>query len=209
MTQASSVGVESSSSSLIVPDSAAAKFDRGFKTRAENLAASYREALGLRRVAPLPPRELANHLGVIVITPSDLSDLPLDSLEYLLSEEGNEWSAAAVKACGLDLIVINTTHNPLRQANDIMHELSHIILMHEPVQVVISAESGVGLRGFNVKQEAEANWLAASLLLPRESLVYCLKQKMDKTEISAHHGVSEELVRYRINVTGASRQYKN
>lgn len=196
---------ESPSSSLIITDAEAAKFERGFKTRSENLAASLRETLNVKRVDPLPPRSLADHLGVFVLLPGDL-DLPPESHDYLLSPEGNEWSAAAVRACDMNFIVINPTHTLARQSNDMMHELAHILLRHEPAQVVISHETGVGLRGFNVRQEAEANWLAASLLLPREALVYCLKQKMDHSQICERFQVSPELTRYRINVTGAARQ---
>lgn len=200
--------VDFGSSSLIISDIDVAKFERGFKSRSENLAASLREALKLTRVAPLPPRLLAKHLDVLILEPGDL-DLPPESLRYLLSPEGDEWSAAAVRAHDMNFIVINPTHPPGRQSNDLMHELSHLLLRHEPAQIFISQETGVGLRSFNGKQEAEANWLAASLLLPREALVYCLRRGMDRAAISEHYNVSQELVRYRINVTGAAKQSFN
>lgn len=56
------------------------------------------------------------------------------------------------------------------------------------------------------EQEEEANWLAGCLLLPRPLLIRCLLRRMDEAAIAASCKVSEEMVTYRINVTGVKRQ---
>ncbi len=183
------------------------RFERGFKTWAENTAVSIRARLGAKQSDPLVPLRLAEHLGVRVWTPSNVPGLSEVSLNYLTSPEGDEWSALAVRVGRKDVVVLNSTHSPARQNSDLTHELAHLIRQHEPAQIMISEETGIGLRSFNELQEAEANWLAGCLLLPRPALSYSVARKIGRESICEHFGVSEELLRYRLNVTGVGRQF--
>jgi hypothetical protein len=194
--------------SLQVSDSQAARFERGFKTWAENTSGSVRGRLGLTSTDPLPPAVLANDLGVQIWTPSDVPALPQESLEYLVSPEGNEWSAVSVYVGPVGVIVVNPTHSTARQASDLMHELSHLIRGHQPSQIHHLLDgSQVSLRTFNPLQEAEADWLAGCLLLPRDALKYCMARKLSASQACGLYGVSTDLYRYRVNITGVNRQF--
>lgn len=194
--------------SLQVGDSQAARFERGFKTWAENTATSVRGRLHLGGTDPLLPDALANHLGVRIWTPSDVPGLSQESLKYLVSPAGDEWSAVSVYVGTTGVIVINPTHSTARQASDVMHELSHLIRGHQPSQIFhLFDGSQVSLRTFNDLQEAEADWLAGCLLLPRVALAYCTAKRLSSYEACQQYGVSSDLYRYRVNITGVNRQF--
>jgi Zn-dependent peptidase ImmA (M78 family) len=64
------------------------------------------------------------------------------------------------------------------------------------------------MRSFNAKQEEEANWLAWCLLLPREALVSSLKRRLSVPDIADSFGVSQTLVKFRVQMTGARTQIR-
>jgi Zn-dependent peptidase ImmA (M78 family) len=63
------------------------------------------------------------------------------------------------------------------------------------------------LNTYNRDQEDEANWMAGCLLLPREALAVAMKQRVDFEITAKKYGVSREMLRWRINVTGVQRQF--
>jgi len=192
---------------LDVSEKQAVRFERGFKTWSENTAVSVRDRLGLRNVDPISPVNLANYLGVHLWTLSDVPGLPAASLAHLSSSEGDEWSAVTVRISQVDVIVVNSTHTAARQASDLAHELAHLIRQHKPAQVFIVEQTSIGIRTFDPLQEAEANWLAGCLLLPRIALAHYASRGMSRVDLGEHYGVSDELVRYRLNVTGIGKQF--
>lgn len=180
-------------------------FPRGFKARCENLAIQYRGHLGVAETAPLCPYQLANYLGVSIWLLEDVPGLSREAKRHLSSEEGNEWSAVAVRVSGQDIIVLNPSHNPGRQSNDLMHELSHIILDHQPSTMHFA--DGVGIRDFNKQQEDEADWLGACLLLPRPALAHH-HTKLSVEEAALLFKVSTVLYNYRLRITGVVKQFQ-
>jgi Zn-dependent peptidase ImmA (M78 family) len=66
----------------------------------------------------------------------------------------------------------------------------------------------MALRNFDDTQEAEANWLSGVLLLPRGVLAECTYKRLPKQQVIEHYGVSEDLYRYRMNVSGIQKQYR-
>jgi Zn-dependent peptidase ImmA (M78 family) len=183
-----------------------AMFIRGFKSRCENIAIQIRLNLGLKDSEPLSAFELAEYLGVWIWELDEIPNLPRETLKHLGSVDGDEWSAVAVQSGAQDVIVLNPTHSPARQSNDLMHELAHIILQHEPSQIVVSDTTGVGLRTFDKRQEAEADWLAACLLLPRSAVAFSHGRKMPIDKAADYFGVSKDLYRYRLRMTGVEKQ---
>jgi Zn-dependent peptidase ImmA (M78 family) len=137
---------------------------------------------------------------------AEVSGLPREARRHLASVDGDEWSAVAVRCGTQDIIVLNPTHSKARQSNDLMHELSHIILNHEPSQIVVSETTGVGLRTFDRRQEAEADWLAGCLLLPRPAVAVSHYRKMPVDSAAEFFGVSKDLYRYRLRMTGVEKQ---
>jgi hypothetical protein len=55
-------------------------------------------------------------------------------------------------------------------------------------------------------QEAEADWLGAAMLVPRESALEWMVQNGDLEGGARNFGVSVELLRWRVNHTGVVRQ---
>lgn len=181
---------------------------RGFRAKAENTATLVRTRLSLQRWDPLPPRDLAASLGVIVWKPEEVPELDAETLTHLTSSSGDEWSAVTIKIGSKDIIIFNSAHSPARQNSDLMHELAHIVLRHTPATVFISTDSDFGIRSYDPEQEAEAEWLAGCLLLPRAGLFNCQMKKLPPEEIISLYGVSRDLLCYRQNVTGITRQFK-
>jgi len=181
-------------------------FERGFKSWCENTSESIRVKMGLMPHSPLAALELAKKLDVEVWNLSEVPGLSASTSSFLSSEAGNEWSAVTVQANGRQIVVLNPRHSDARRSSTLMHELAHVIRQHPPAQAVTS-ESGFVIRVFEEKQEAEADWLAGTLLLPRAALAYCSSKRIPVPEILAAYNVSNALYGYRMRMTGVSRQF--
>ena len=106
--------------------------------------------------APVPASKIAKAKGARIY---------VDSLEGDLSGFLYRDKAQAV-------IGVNTSHSPARQNFTIAHELGHLLL-HDQEQLHVDHEFRVRLRSDASSQgtdeaEQEANFFAASLLMPRE-----------------------------------------
>lgn len=183
------------------------KFRRGFKKWADETAIRLRTELGLYAVSPICAFELCKHLKVSVFTPRDINGMTEDHLNELLGKGSDAWSAATVPLDNnSSLILHNPNHSEARQQSNLMHEIAHILCEHKiPKETIATGLSGF-LRNHNDQQENEAEWLGACLQLPRPALLWALKRNMTNTEIASHFNASEEMVRYRINITGVKTQ---
>ena len=179
---------------------------RGFKTWCENAAAGYRRSLNLDRNSALDPRLLAQHLNVIIWKTADVPGLDPIVLNHLTAVDPDSWSAVTLRLPEANLIVVNETHVIGRQNNSLAHELSHIILKHEPAQAFISADGMMMMAHYDKALEDEADCLAGTLLVPREALLQLIDQDFDARQLSKHFGVTVELIRMRRNLTGVDIQ---
>jgi len=100
------------------------------------------------------------------------------------------------------MIVYNPAHPPGRHANSIAHELAHVLLEHQPGCV----REGNGDRRWMASEEAEADWLAGTLLAPREGILQVMYELGGIKTAAVHFGISEALMRWRLNHTGVARQ---
>lgn len=185
------------------------KFKRGFKTWSDKKAVEYRTLLGLKDISPLCAFELCKHLQIPVYEPSQINGLTAEHQNELLGPNNSHWSAASIPVGENKYIIIhNPMHTEARQQSNLMHELAHIICEHK----VAIDKYNLGLSGFlrnhNPEQENEAEWLGSCLQLPRPALVWALRRKMNEQEIANHFNASNEMVRYRINITGVKNQQK-
>lgn len=174
---------------------------RGFKSLCESLAVSYRNKLGLSKKEPLCPRQLAKHLNVLVLSPKKIDNFSEEDMNVLLHEEQSSWSAVALSLNSRNAIIYNSSHALSRQSNDIMHELSHIILEHKPTGMH-SYEIGVVLRYYDKNQEEEADCLAATLLLPRDVLFDIKFSGTDLKTAAENYNISTSLLNMRLNTSG-------
>jgi hypothetical protein len=182
--------------------------DRGFKAWSERTARSIRQTLGIAPAGVLTVAQLAAHLDVELLTPSDLPGLPAEFLNQLLNVDPWGWSAVTVNSEDGCVVVYNPMKSAGRQASDIMHELAHVLLAHRPGTIILSQDGEMGMRSFDQKQEDEANWLAWALLLPREALMHARRTGLEAHEIAEKYGVTETLVRFRKSMTGVDRQLR-
>ena len=183
-----------------------ATLERGFKTWAERTASVVRRELGLSPTQALDPQRLAEYLGIRVVSPFDLPGLEADVLDQLLDQDPWGWSAATLQLGEKATVIYNPKKSKGRQASDLIHELAHVMLGHEPATVVFSEDGQMATRTFDQKQEDEANWLGWTLLLPREALMAARRVLMAKAQIAETYGVSERLVGYRLQMTGVDVQ---
>jgi hypothetical protein len=172
----------------------------GFKAHAERIASELRTELHLGPVAPLDPQCLAEHLCVPVLTLHDLAQAAPDDVRHLLGHRRDLFSAVTIYRGRRRLIVTNPAHAEARQTNSLCHELSHIVLDHEPEGPLLNVSSG---RDWDGTQEHEANWLAGWLLIPDAAAYRAARAQRTDDEIATAYGVSLALAMWRMRMTGA------
>lgn len=181
---------------------------RGFKTWAEKTASKYRNKLGLDETDPLCAWNLAKHLKIKVWTPEKIPGIPQNVVNVLLSEKKSSWSAATLVSVGTPLIILNSSHYSSRQSNDLMHEISHVILGHKPTRVDFYENNFFLINSYNAEIEEEADILARILLLPRVALVLITKSDMSQEEAIKKYKVSKELLNMALNLSGVNKQFQ-
>ena len=181
---------------------------RGFKSWCERAAVEYRQTLGVPLDAALNPRALAALLGVRVTTPEALPALPPASRKQLTEIDAESWSAVTVSQGDAKLVVLNSGHSKARQASSLAHELAHVILNHTTDQSRLSREGFLLRTTFDKEQEQEADWFAGCLLVPREGLLRMSWRNRSTAALATHFGVSEDLVMWRLRMTGVLRQVR-
>ena len=180
--------------------------ERGYKSWSEKFAEGLRKELGLVADAPMDIEKLSSFVGCKVLTPNQIPGMSVAHLSQLLQVDSSGWSAVTVCVDEKSVIIHNPRHSKGRQASNIVHEIAHLLLEHEPTKIVMSHDGTLVMRSFDAKQEDEANWLAWSILLPREALVSAISRGMSIESIAVHFGVSITLVRFRTQKTGAQVQ---
>lgn len=184
-------------------------FRRGFKTTAEETALKIRRKLVLPSTAPVLPAEVAKLLGIPVLKPEELSDLPSDVRQRLQFDHSDAWSAITVSDGKFHLIVVNPTHAATRTNSSLAHEIAHILLGHDPSIMFVMPQSEIVLRTHNKEQEDEANWLSGCILLPREALLRARRARLTDDQICTDYGISPAMLRFRVNATGVDAQIRH
>jgi hypothetical protein len=175
---------------------------RGFKAEAERTAHEVRAELGLTPVDPLDPRRLATHLEIPVQPLAFVEDEVPAAVWHLRRLEPGTVSALTIVGGTGWLILHNDGHSPARQASDIMHELSHALLLHPAAPPL----DELGRRRWNATVEQEAAWLGGALLVPQPAAVRIARQRIPPAVAAGAYGVSEQLMRWRLQVTGATKR---
>lgn len=179
----------------------------GFKAQAERLSAQARQELGLDPTAPLDPWRYAQHIGVLVLDFAAI-EISADCKKRLLQTDNESWSGMTLKEGGVTAIIVNPSHSRGRQSSTLMHELAHVILKHVPARVDVSTTGMLLLSDYSEDAEAEADWLAAAILLPREVLIRGRRRGEAITDIAATFGTSDQLCEWRLRMTGVGLQLK-
>jgi hypothetical protein len=176
---------------------------RGFKSAAERLAIAVRLELRLQPLAPIDCAAICKEFGIPILTVPELvsSGATLHSIRCILSPDAN-FSAMTVAAGTRRVIVYNPKHPAGRRANSLAHELSHILLEHP----MSPALGDGGCRLWDTRLEAEADWQAGALLVPRDAGLAWMRSNGSLEQGALHFGVSVPLFRWRVGQTGVMRQ---
>ena len=87
-----------------------------------------------------------------------------------------------------------------------MHELAHLICEHKPARIEPPGRFPWALRTFDLVQEREAEWLGGCLQIPRDAILFLVRRGYDNEAIAAQFAASEDMVRFRRNMTGVDKQ---
>ena len=183
-------------------------FQRGFKTRCEDLSIQVRREHGLNPVDPLDPFRLAKSLGIRICTPKEIPGVPPEICQRILTLHSDTWSAITISLGSAHLTIYNPSHSAARQASDLAHEIAHLLLDHEPTQMFVAPDTGIVLRTHDENQEEEASWLSGCLLLPRPALISICRGGIDEQEACKRYRVSRVMLRFRLNASGVNIQIK-
>jgi Zn-dependent peptidase ImmA (M78 family) len=179
---------------------------RGFKKWCEDKSVQIRKQLGFASRDRLHSQVLADYLGITVISPIEIPNLEEQYIERLVGEDPSSWSAITIKVDGHTIIISNSRHSRPRHESDVMHELSHVILGHEPALFGSVPWFPFPLREYKKEDEEEAAWFGSCLQIPRSGLPWTLRSGMSEREIARHFCASVDMIRYRRNVTGVDKQ---
>ena len=174
----------------------------GFKAEANTIARAVRRELGLDVAAPLDAWQLAAHLDIPVVTLSSMSTEAEKAVVQFTRKDREAFSAVTVFRGYKRMIIVNDAHSHGRQASNIAHELAHSLLWHQPAP----AFDGDGMREWNAEQEEEAQWLAGALLISEEAALSIVRSELSLEDAAQLYGASIDMVRGRINVTGARKR---
>ncbi len=167
------------------------------RRRLEEVATTQRSQLNYKAFEQLPASVLAQYFQVTIVTPETVPNAELEQVKRLCNS--NNWSAGIIWKNPL-IIVHNSRHAPTRQESNLMHELAHVILKHK----MVGYDSKTRLPLRRQQDEDEAVYLGGCLQIPRRGLLWAVQKKMTIAQIALHFNASEEMVKFRVNVTGSS-----
>lgn len=128
--------------------------------------------------------DIAKALGVEVY----FAELPVGNKEV---DGIIKWEEGGAK------IYINDKFNPTRKTFTLAHELGHYLL-HPNEEKLRVDRFNYSLDTKESLEETEANYFAASLLMPKEEFIKVLSLTDDLSKIASYFGVSEAAVKTRI-----------
>jgi Zn-dependent peptidase ImmA (M78 family) len=125
-----------------------------------------------------------------------------DRLQVL--QAGREWWSAGTIINGGDVaVILNPTHDPVRQRTTLAEELAHIVIGHPPSAI----DTATGMRTYDDEMESEAYDVGGAMLMPYGQLFSLCRQPPNVEAIAARYGVSVKFTNYRINRCGLRRMY--
>jgi Zn-dependent peptidase ImmA (M78 family) len=179
-----------------------ARSDAGFvKKHATAVAYDMRAELGLSPFERLDPLVLADYLDIPILQLSAIRAINADADQFLVTEP-DAFSGLTLFDGPRRLVIHNDAHSKSRQASTICHELAHGLLFHEPGPAL----DATGCRDWDQVMEDQAQWVAGALLVHELALVAGLRRHRTVSQLARQLGVSEEMVAWRTNMTGARRR---
>ena len=184
----------------------AKKYRHGFKAESNRTARELRVEMNVRPEHPLCPWKLAAHLAVPILKFTELPDC--EEKKYLMRATGKKEFSATVCYEGIRAFIVNNdVHDIKRQASNVAHELTHVLLGHLPAPPFDEA----GKRDFLAEIEDEAEWLGPTLLVSEDAALSAYKLIQSKshtiTSLSDEWKITEDVLRMRMNLVGARTRF--
>jgi hypothetical protein len=158
----------------------------------------------------LDPWQLAPRVGLHVLNgEAALALLAEQDRRQLRGPGSRAWSGGVWPEPlpdGRRICILNPQHPPRRNKVTLMEEITHNFLNHRPTSITLKSGE-IEVRDFEARQEAEAYGSGAAALLPWAALFRLVNVGISIPEIAARFEVSDELVAYRIKITGAYRLF--
>ena len=178
------------------------EFRRGFKTRANNIALGLRKQAGLTKTAPLDPRDVFQRLSIEICPLSEFRNVCSSAAQALLSHSGGFSALLLPLGQGKSIVIHNDSHSPRRQVSNLAHELAHVLLAH-PEEIVCMGDLA---RRTDSLVEAEAAYLGGCILVSNEAANRIAFSGIDPCKAADSFGVSEEMMTYRLSMSGALKR---
>ncbi len=186
-----------------------------FSSRAkawETIALELRQLVGCKNGAAVDPTVLADKVGLQLVDANwAVEDFSPEDRQYLMSVKRDAWSGGVMPEKlpnGKCICILNPKHPPRRNRITLMEEIVHIYRYHTPTGLR-ELMPGLRVRDYNKNQEAEAYGVGAAVLLPWHRFYHDLDAGRSIYDISENHDVTEELVKYRIKISGATNLYRS
>jgi len=131
--------------------------------------------------------------------------IPVDKVAEALGIAVRPWafiddvSAVLVRSSRFTAIAVNENHPETRKRFSIAHEIGHAVLGHAESLYIEFASSFQDPSPQRLEHEREANWFAADLLMPAESLREDYKRfKGDVARLAEYYEVSQQAMWVRL-----------
>lgn len=172
-----------------------------FRQWCESEAVHWRRKLGLYAYDPLPADRLAAYLHIPLLSPDAIPDFDATVIMALSAAGNSGWSAVTIPVPDHSPIIIyNPGHAAARHEANMMHELAHLLLGHKPIS--IQTDMPILRQSYRPEDEEQATFLGGCLQVTRSGLDWAIGKGMEREAIARHFGASEEMVQYRLNMTG-------
>ena len=171
---------------------------RGFKARADRIAVGIRHQMDLSDDAPMDLDALAVKLRLPIVPISTFADVCPADVAQLFEIDTGAFSASLLQLDNCRIILVNDGHSSGRINSNIAHEIAHALLAHPP-QPFDHIEG----RRFDKEIEDEADCLAGHILIPNEAARQIVRSGCDADTACDQYGVSQTMLEYRLNTSGA------
>lgn len=179
-------------------------FVGGEAARIECCALAAKRCLGLEPAAAVDPWQAAANVGIVVGGEEFFARLSPADRRQVLDIGGGQWSAGTILAPPEAMVILNPTHDPVRQKATLAEELAHIVMGHPPSRI----DPTTGLRTYDGGVENEAYGVGGAMILPYAQLFNFVKRRVSAAAIATRFAVSQAFVNYRINRAGLRRMYR-
>jgi len=158
----------------------------------------------MSQAAALDPFSAASEVGIVVHGQEYFARFSAEERQQVLELAGSHWSAGTILAAGKATIILNPTHDPVRQKATLAEELAHIVIGHPPSRI----DPTTGFRTYDDDVESEAYGVGGAMLMPYGHLFPLCRRAVPVARIAARFELSAAFTNYRINRAGLRKMYE-